>query len=279
MALPRIAGRAGQQIDLNVTFFNNGAPADPLAIRRIDIYKGSIKDENLVAQVTIVQPDDPSYPYPLKREEGGVVTDTNSGVSPGVYHYIFDVPSTFEVPDIYFDVWRFIGSADIGTGAINTGGTGPEGTYPDWDDESHWLSKCNRFWLYADDWYVDDGLVVPRIGFEPIDVRLKKPEIRTVEVGMMPLPLYDFDQSLLNVIPRLTATVHIETENCEVIEGYDAAPCRIGVRQGTYRSNPFTVQFTVNTANFFIGSYKYRITLTLPNGETRVSDEFRLTVI
>lgn len=276
MPYSRISGRLGQQLDLNVTFYNNGVPADPYALRRIDIYRGSVKDENLVAQIVISAPDDPSYPYPLVREEqDGTEVPTEIGIKPGVYHYLFDVPATLVAPDIYFDVWHYIG-APLGAAGL---GSGSEGTFPDWDDETRWQSQCNKFWLYSDSWSGDSGLIIPRLGFEPLDYKLKKPEIRTMEVGIMPLPLYDFDYAILQVIPQLQAFIRMETENCEVLSGWEERAATIGIRQGTYRSNPFTVQFQVDTANFLIGTYRYRVILKLPNGEKRVSDDLRLMII
>ena len=166
MADPRISGRTGGTIALNVTSYRNGVPSDPYAIRRIDIYNNSEKDENLVASAVIADPGS-AYPAPL------------SNPSVGVYTFLFDVPADFEAPGAYVDVWRFIG-------------TDP-GTNGDITDESIWHAQCNKFWIFPDGFYLDDGLVIPRFAFESLDRTFKKPEIRTLEVGLMPLPLYDFD--------------------------------------------------------------------------------------
>jgi len=255
--LPRISSHTGGVVDLNVTFYRNGTPTDPYAIRRIDIYEGSEKPENLVAQIPVVDPDDVSYPNPLVRTLQG----TGSPL-PGVFTLPFTIPTTFNAPSVYLDVWRFIGT-DPGTGG-------------DLDDESTWLSQCNKFWVFPDGFYLDDGLVVPRFAFEALDKAFRKPEVRSLEVGLMPLPLYDYDfNRIAPIIPQLRATIEIKTENCEVLV---EDVCRIGIRQGSYRTNPFVVQYQLNTANFLVGTYIYRITLHLPNGETRVSDDLRLTI-
>ena len=249
MGDPRISARTGQVVDLQVAFYQNGVPTDPFALRRVDIYQGSEKPENLVAQVPIYYGT--GYPDPIIRLD-----------SPGAYILPFGIPADFLAPRAYIDVWRFIGN-DPGSAGI--------------DDESIWMSQCNKFYVFPDSFFVDDGLVVPRLGFEALDKIFKKPEVRTLEVGMMPLPLYDYDFNRITpLLPHLTATITIRTDSSEVL--IQGEPCRIGVRQGTYRANPFTVQYTLDTSRFLIGTYQYQITLLLPNGETRVSDPFRLTI-
>ena len=255
--LPRISSYTGGTVDLNVTFYRNGIPVDPYAVRRIDIYEGSEKPENLVAQIPIADPDDSSYPSPLVRTLDG------SGFLPGVFTLPFDIPTTFNAPSVYLDVWRFVG-------------TDP-GTDGDLDDETAWLSQCNKFWVFQDGFYLDDGLVVPRFAFEALDKAFRKPELRSLEVGLMPLPLYDFDYNrIAPIIPQLRAFITIQTENCEIL--VDNAVCRIGVRQGSYRTNPFVIQYQLDTSTFLVGTYVYRVTLMLPNGETRVSDDLRMTI-
>lgn len=256
--LPRISSRTGGTVDLNVTFYRNGVAEDPFAIRRIDIYEGSEKPENLVAQIPISDPTDALYPAPLLKPLMG----TGSPI-PGAFILPFDIPSTFNAPVVYLDVWRFIGT-DLGTGG-------------DLNDETLWSSQCNKFWVFPDGFYLDDGLVVPRFGFEALDKTFRKPEVRSLEVGLMPLPLYDFDfNRIAPIIPQLRALITIQTENCELL--VDRAPCRIGIRQGSYRTNPFVIQYQLDTADFLVGTYVYRITLLLPNGETRVSEDMRITI-
>lgn len=255
MGDPRISGRTGGVIDLNVTFFENGVATDPYLLRRIDIYEGSEKPENLVAQIPINPVT--GYPDPVLRE-----LDSNNVIKPGVFILPFQVPNSFKAPQAYIDVWRFL-PHDPGSAGI--------------DDETIWAQQCFKFFVFQDSFYGDDGLVVPRLGFEALDKLFKKPEIRTLEVGMMPLPLYDFDfNRIAPLIPRMRATITIETDAREVL--VQNAPCRLGIRQGSYRANPFTVQYTLDTNAFLTGTYQYRITLYLPNGETRVSEPFRLTV-
>jgi len=275
----RISGRVNNIVNLDTIFYHNGVAEDPYAIRRIDIYKGSVKDENLEAQVIMPPPDDPTYPYPVVRvAEGGEDLD-------GHFSLPFLVPSDFTAPEIYFDVWRFLGSDPGGTIGV------------DEDDETLWISQCNRFWVYPDGWYIDDELVTIRLGFEAIDKHFRKPEIRNLEVGLVPLPLYDFDYNRVTpLIPQIQPYIHIETENGEVIvggsatTGCDGEPCegsegpvvegaaRIGLRQGSYRTNPYVVQYRIDTNQFLIGTYKYRVILVLPNGHTIVSDDMRFDV-
>lgn len=259
MALdPRISGVVGQSINLNGAFFVNGQATDPFAIRRIDIYQSKVADENLVAQIIFDLPSSSSYPSPATQE-----VDAMGALLPGRFSVQFDVPSDFVAPETYFDVWRFIGD-DPGTGA-------------DLDDETLWLSQCNQFWLFQSMWAIDDGLVVPRFGFEPLDIKFSKPEVRTLEVGIMPLPLYDFDfNRIAPLIPHLQASIHIETTECEVL--VDSSPMNIGLRQGSFRTNPFVLQYQLDTSTFLRGTYVFRTTLNLPNGETRVSPDMHFTI-
>lgn len=295
MGDPRISGRTGQIIDLKTTFYQGGVPTDPFMIRRIDIYQSCEKPENLVATIPI----DPGsgYPSPLLREPvpspiSQCGTEPAPGaVMPGLFILPFLVPLDFRAPQVYVDVWRFLGqdpgSAGIGTDPDDVVGTIDDDDVDDGDDDADdlfapdddalWISQSNKFYVFPDSFFGDDGLVVPRLGFEALDKIFYKPEIRTLEVGIMPLPLYDFDfNRIAPIIPHLQAFITIETDNAEVL--VNNAACRIGIRQGTYRANPFTIQYTLNTQNFLIGTYQYRISVMLPNGETRVSAPFRLTV-
>lgn len=275
MAEPRVSGRLGNQIDLNVTFYRNGVPTDPFAIRSISIYRSAVQPENLIAEFPILPPSDPNYPSPISRE-----MDSSGLVAPGVFHLIWDVPpSGIPVPDIFFDVWSFIAVDPCpNIGSAGTGGTG--GSIPaecDIDNEDTWLKCCNEFWLFADGFFCDDGLTNIRLGFEAMDIKFNQPEIRTLEVGVMPLPLYDFDfNKIAPIIPRLKAFLSLQTDNCELL--IDRAPMSIGLRQGTFRSNPFVLQYLFNTNLVLKGSYQYQVTVCLPNGETRTSPSFHLQV-
>jgi hypothetical protein len=252
----RISGRVGSVIRLDTTFYHNGVPENPAAIHRVDIYQTAVKEENLVAQVVFPDPGNPLYPLPAVQDDSG----SEGGV--GHYYIPWPVPADMQTPDIYFDVWRFTGTSQ-GTDFF--------------DDEEYWTSQCNRFWLYSDNWFADDGLTTIRLGFEAMDKHFKKPEMRNLEVGIMPLPLYDFDYNkIIPLIPQMQAFITIETDNCEVL--VDSAPAKIGLRQGSYRTNPFVVQYKIDTSAFLSGSYKYRVILALPDGDVRASDYFRLTI-
>ncbi len=280
MGDPRISARTGQIVDLRTTFYQNGVPTDPFMIRRVDIYQSCEKPENLVATIPISTGS--FYPDPLLRElasgpVGQCGTEPPPGaVIPGLFILPFLIPETFRAPQVYVDVWRFLG-ADPGTAGI---GTDPDlifGNQDPLENDALWISQSNKFYVFPDSWFADDGLIIPRFGWEALDKIFYKPEIRTLEVGMMPLPLYDFDfNRVAPLMPHLKASITIETDNAEVL--VNAAPCRIGIRQGSYKANPFTVQYTLNTQSFFVGTYQYRITVLLPNGETRVSPPFRLTI-
>lgn len=251
MAYNRISGRIGQEINLDVSFYRNGILTDPYAIKSVEIYKGSTEEANKV--MTVVLPDIGSseYPYPVVR----------TGV--GKYNLYFDVPTDFTVPDIYFDVWTFVADGP------GTGGTEPE--------DLEQSSNCNKFWLYPDGWFVSDNLMVPKLGFEPMNVRFRSGEKKYLEVGMMPLPLYDYDYNLIMpLIPYLNATISMVTRNCEVV--IDGEPMTIGIRQGAYRSNPFVLKYLVDTSRFLIGTYDYYITVIMPDGQTLVSPKFTITI-
>jgi len=251
---PRISAHSGGSVGLNVTFRRNGVGQDPFALRRIDIFKNSVSDDNLVAQILFGEPNDTGYPAPA----------TPDPTQPGSFVVEFMIPEDFD-EGVYFDVWRFLGS-DPGT--------------VDLDDESLWLSQCNKFFVFQDGWFLDDGTLTARFAFEPLDKRFRKGEIRNLEVGIMPLPLYDWDQTRFGpMIPQLCPFITIETEEGEILEGLEKAPCKIGLRQGTYRTNPYVVQCPLDTNAFLKGQYRYRVTLELPNGETRVSEPFRFHII
>jgi len=252
----RISARVGQLVCLDATFYQNGVPVDPYAIRIVRIYRRSVEDANLAAEIPFPDPDSSSYPLPA-------LTDDDR---PGYYQLQFDVPSDFTVPDIYFDVWYFIGDQPSGTGSES-----------DIDDESFWTSQCNKFWIYPSGWFIDDGLIVPRLGFEPLDVKFRSGETRYLEVGMMPLPLYDFDYNLIMpMLPFISATINIKTRNNEII--INDEPMEIGLRQGTYRSNPFVIKWLLETSRFLVGTYDYQVTVTMSGGQILVSPKFTLTI-
>ena len=268
-AFPRISARRGQVVDLNVDFYRNGELSDPYAIRYVEIYKTSVVPHNLVATIPIVDPSDPQYPTPVIQEAGDATS-----LAIGKYHLPYAIPNDFAVPDVYFDVWYYFADNPCSPG------TDPTSSDCDIDSDaysSQLLSCCHRFWVYPDEWFCNDGLQTVRFGFEPLDQKFHKPEFRPLEIGLMPLPLYDYNFNLVNpLIPYLEPTISIETQNCELL--VDKSPCRIGVRQGSYRSNPWVIQYDLDTSGFLKGTYRYWITLTLPDGTTRVSRKFIITI-
>jgi hypothetical protein len=252
-AFPRIAGRQGQYIDLNVQFLNGGQPADPYDISKIEIYKTQVLTGNLVATIDISNRDATEYPAPLCPSTDVV----------GEYHYPFLVPVDFVAPEVYFDVWYYTPEdpGTVGTDPVQVSS----------------LSCCHRFWVFPNSWFCNDKLQTIRFGFEPLDQQFYQPELRTLEIGIMPLPLYDYNFNLVNpIIPFLNPTITISTQFCEVL--VNNAPCRIGLRQGSYRSNPYVIQYDVQTSDFLKGTYQYQITLNLPDGTTRVSRKFILVI-
>lgn len=262
MAYTRISARRGDEVRLDNTFYRGGVATDPFAIYKIEIYRGSTDDANLITTIDVVPPDDPSYPYPVSQYHDGSVPLV------GQYALVWDVPSDSVVPDVYFDKWYFFGTDP------RTNPTDDLSLY-----ESQLISVCNKFWVYPDQWYADGGLQTIRFGFEPLDQKFHKPEVRPLEVGIMPLPLYDYNFNLVApLIPYLDATITIKTENCETIVEDD--PCTIKIRQGSYRTNPFVLSYNLDTtmAGFYIGTYKYRITVLMPDGSKRVSQDFILTI-
>lgn len=263
---PRISARLGNVVDLNVDFYNNGVLTDPYAIRYVEIYKTSIAPHNLVSTVPIVSPNDESYPSPLYQEADG----TNSDTYPGKYHLLYPIPNDFSAPDVYFDLWYYFASNPCEE----------EGSDCDIDDAANsplLLKCCHRFWIYPDSWFCNDSLQTIRFAFEPLDQKFHSPEVRPLEVGLMPLPLYDYNFNLVNpMIPFIRPYISVETQHCELLVGDDAA--RIGIRHGSYKSNPWVIQYDIDTYKFLKGTYRYWLKLVLPDGSTRVSRKFIFTI-
>lgn len=275
----RISARRGQIVDLNVDFLHAGVLTDPYAIRKVEIYKTQVAPHNLIATIPVIDVDDPLYPAPIDREyvesePGECCTEPTADTTPiaGKYHLYYSIPTDFPVPDVFYDVWYYFSSNPCGElGTV---------TECDIDDpiyDSHLIKCCHRFWVYPDEWACDDKLQTIRFGFEPLDQKFYQPEVRPMEIGLMPLPLYDYNYNLVTpMIPFLQPTITIETQFNELL--VDNAPCRIGVRQGAYRSNPWVIQYDMDTSMFLKGTYRYYITLKLPSGGTRVSRRFIFTV-
>ena len=280
-AFPRISARRGKAADLNVTFRNNGVAKDPYAIRYVEIYKSQVLPHNLVATVPVVDPANAYYPSPLKRVDSAgaaLAAGVSTGAVVGEYHLLFSVPDTYTVPDVYFDVWYYF--ADDPCGELGTADPTGDGVVCDLDATIYdplLLSSCHRFWIYPDEWFIDDGLQSIRFGFEPLDQKFNKPEARPLEVGIMPLPLYDYNFNLVNpIIPFLKPTISIWNMSEELI--VDEAAMVIAMRHGSYRSNPYVMRYDLNTSSFYKGPYKYRATITMPDGSTRVSKSFIFTI-
>lgn len=275
-AQPRISGRRGQVVDLNVDFYHGGVLTDPYTIYKVEIYKTQILPHNLVATVPIALPTDELYPAPLCREyEEAGGTDSTEGegtIRAGKYHLPYSVPTDAVVPDVYFDLWYYFATNPV------ENGTSP--TADELDDEAvqaQLLKSCHRFWIYPEQWFAADGLQTIRFGFEPLDQKFFSPEKRPLEIGIIPLPLYDFNYNLVTpLIPFLQPTITIETQNCETL--VDDVECRIGIRQGSNRSHPWVIQYDLDTTLFLKGTYRFFVKLTLPDGSSRVSRKFIITI-
>jgi len=246
---PRVAGRIGEVISLNMSFYRNGSLESPYAIRKVDIYRDSPRPGNLVASIPFLDPTDTSYPFPAV--EMGI----------GQFSVLFDAPDNLVPCDIYFDFWSFLGK-DPGSAGV--------------DDESQWITQSGMFWLYDDAWIVDDELQTKRLGFEPLDKKLRRGEIRTIEVAIHPLPMYEYDfNKLAPIIPQLKPTIDIRTAKDELI--IRDAPCYIGTRQGHSRNSPFVVKCPIDTRSFLRGIYRYTIKVNI-SGQTIISQPFSFIV-
>lgn len=278
-ATPRISARRGQVVDLNVDFYNGGIPADPFAVYKVEIYKTQILPHNLVATIPISLPADELYPAPLCREEitdptgdCGTAPDLSGIYKNGRYHLPYTVPVDAQAPEVYFDLWYYYPTNPI------ENGTSP--TADELDDPAvlaQLLKCCHRFWIYPENWFCADGLQTVRFDFEPLDQKFHTPEFRPLEIGIIPLPLYDFNYNLvMPLIPFLKPTITIETQHNELL--VDKAECRIGIRQGSYRSHPWVIQYDLDTSKFLKGTYRYYIMLALPDGSKRVSRKYIITI-
>lgn len=232
-----------------MTMLRNGIPTSPYAIREITIYRGSVRPGNVVAVIPFVDPGDASYPFPATE------------ISPGEFVVPFEVPHNFIPCDAYYDVWSVLGS-DPSTDGI--------------DDPTLWISQTGSFWVHDDTWISDDELRTLRLGFDPLDKKLRRGEQRTIEVAIHPLPLYDYEYNVLApIIPQLNPTISIETVNCELI--VSDAPCKIGLRQGKNRNAPYVVQCFIDTRTLLRGSYAYTIKVNIED-RIIISPKFYFTV-
>lgn len=287
MVFDRISARRGNTVRLNMSFYRNGVLTDPYAIRKVEIYKNKINAANKVAEFLVGSPCEETAAYPSPVDyltetvpAGNCGTEEVEG-SPiaGRYYLDWDIPDDAESPCVYFDVWTYLPvnpcTLDDFEGSTYCDGDCPDLTSSAFDDLL--LSCCNRFWVYPDGWYCDDELQTIRFGFEPLDQKFNLPELRPLEIGITPLPLYDYNFNLVQqLLPMITATIRIQTQHKEVI--VQDEQMTMGLRQGSYRNSPFVLKYTLDTTNFLIGTYEYRITIHLPNGTTRTSNDFILTV-
>jgi len=256
----RMSGRVGNKIRLTMSFFKNGISTDPYAIRSIKIYQKSVEDVNIVMEIPFPHPDSDEYSSMISKVDGGCG-------STGNYELILDLPCDFPNPNVFIDVWNFIPDINCFD----------EVTSIDLDDESYWSSKCGKFWVFPDGWYADDGLMVPDLGFEPLDVQFRMGEKRWLEVGLMPLPLYDYNYcQIMPMIPFLEPTITIKHGGCDIL--IDGELMEMGLRQGTYRTNPFVAKYLLDTTQFLRGTYDYQITLKLPDCQTIVSPKYTFTI-
>ena len=234
-------------------FLRNGIPTEPHAVRRIDIYRSFVRAGNLVAQILFNPPDDPLYPFPAVQ----------GTAEPADFEALFAVPENFVVNDVYIDVWHFLGD-DPQTAGI--------------DDESLWFSQSGRFWVYEDVFLGDDQLNSKRLGFEPLDKKLKRGEIRTIEIAIHPLPKHDYAYNkLAPIIPHLNPTITVSTAHGELVDGLVDFPCRIGIRQGHQRGSPFVVQCLIDTRTLVRGMYRYVIKVQIYD-EIIISQRFSFII-
>lgn len=247
---PRVSGRVGEIVALNMNFYHNRVLSSPFAIRRIDIFRASLKPEDLVAQVVFPSPVETAYPAP------GIE------INPGMFEVNFAVPETFVPNDAYFDVWYFIGE-DPGTAGF--------------DNENLWNFQTGQFWLFDDVWVSDDELLSKRLGFEPLDKKFKRGEIRNLEIGIHPLPKYDYDfNKIAPIIPQLSPSITVWTIHDELL--LSDVPCKIGVRQGHHRNSPFVIQCLLDTRTLIRGTYRYVVKVNIGR-DVIISDKFHFVVL
>jgi hypothetical protein len=270
-------GCVGEKVTLNVAFYKNGVPADPFAVKSIKIYKTSVRDDNLVTEIIFPGCTDNDYKSYLNRiidtnipTTGNCGTESDPTYIAGSYEYELCLDRSIFTSGVYFDVWCFIGD-ETGNNCVSETGS------IDCENEDNWSCQCNKFFVQDCGWTIDDDLTVTRLGFEPLDTRFVQPEKRYLEVSYQALPIYDFDYKKVSAImPQIRGTITIESQNCEVL--VDSAPMSIGLRSGSYRSNPYTLRYMLDSTKFIKGTYRYRVVAALPNGQTISSGNFNLTI-
>ena len=78
------------------------------------------------------------------------------------------------------------------------------------------------------------------------------------------------------LIPFLEPTMTIWSDGNEII--HQEIPAEIKLRQGSFRSNPWVVSLMLDTCKFLKGTYRYRVSVGLPDGSSRVSGDFFFTI-
>lgn len=233
-----------------MNFYHNRVLESPYAIRRIDIYRASLRPSDLVAQIIFPEPDGTGYPDPAVE------------LATGIFEVQFAAPDNLVPDDAYYDVWHYIGN-DPGTA--------------DLDNINLWDSQVGQFWLFDDTWIADDDLLTKRIGFEPLDKKFRRGEIRNLEVALHPLPKYEYDfNKIAPIIPQLMPTITVWTIHDELL--LSNVPCKIGIRQGHHRNSPFVVQCPLDTRTMIRGTYRYTIEVNI-NGNIIISDKFHFAVL
>ena len=310
---PRISARLGNVVELDVSFIRGGMLADPYAICKVDIYRSQVAPHNLIGTFPVVSPCDPTYPSPVTKlvqdatscDKQDVTScipldkfvtfdmpnshctthEYESTPSVGKYALYWDVPNDIPAPDAYFDVWTFLpmNPCSLSDYASLAPCANPSEVTCGMPDPNNpvfaplLIQLCNRFWIYPEFWNAQDNLSTIKIGFEPLDQKFQQPEVRPLEIGLMPLPLYDYDFNLVApVIPLLQGSITIETFHKEVLVANQ--PMTMGLRQGSYRTNPYVLKYLLDTTKFLIGTYAYRVQIALPDGTTRVSPKFNFTI-
>lgn len=283
--MARISVNCGTPTELDVTFYQNGVPTDPFAIRRVEIYQTSVKSENLIEIIPFTEFCDPLYPSPASQVPDTTIgtcgTEITGAVEPGKFTLSYTLPCDIPLPNIFYDVWCYFPTDPRPNPSLcgSECTSEPDITACDLDQyEDQIVCCCHRFWGYPQNAFCSDSIATNiEIGFEPLSQRFRSPERRYLEVGMMPLPLYDYEFNAVSaILPKIVASITIKTSREELL--VDRAPMTIGLRQGSYRSNPYVLKYLVNTTDFIKGTYKYRVEAQIPDGTSRVSGDFILVV-
>lgn len=281
----RLSGAVCDSVALKTKFLNGGIPTDPAALCSVQIYKCSVTSENLVTEIVFPSPTTDDFDLSNEYIYGGAIrrcgdtaddplcgTDAVPQFTPGCFVLELELCPDLFTPGVYFDVWNFVGT--VCDPCIGTDVTDVTDLCA---DESNIQSQCNKFFVNDRGWFITDCLKTIDLGFEPLDKRFQQPEKRFLEVGLTPLPLYDFNVDQMNaIIPALQGTITILTQYCEVL--VDSAPMEIGLRNGSYRSNPYVLKYLLDSSSFLKGTYQYRVDVQLPDGQTRSSTLFTLAI-